>query len=90
VTGWFADLVTYGAVPVLVALGIVAAGLCMLRGQVRAGLGLGLDLWLAAGLLTLAVTTSWSTIATVAIIVVIRHLATRSIDRAVATRRAGA
>ncbi len=80
------DLVTYGAVPVLVALGVVAAALCMVRGQVRAGIGLGLDLWLAAGLLTLTVTTSWSTIATVAIIVAIRHLATRAIDRAAAAR----
>ena len=89
-TGWFADLITYGAVPALVALGILSAALCILRGQLRAGLGLGLDLWLAAGLLTLAVASSWSTIATVAIIVAIRHVATRSIDRAAATRQAGA
>ena len=78
---WFTDLVTYGAVPVLVAIGVVAAGICTLRGQWRTGMGLGLDFWLAAGLLTLAVATTWSTIATVAVIVGVRHLATWSIDR---------
>lgn len=79
---WFADVVIYGAVPVLVALGVLAAALCALRGQWRVGAGLGLDIWLAAGLLTLAVATTWSSIATVAVIVAVRHLATWSIDRA--------
>jgi len=81
VPGWFGDAVIYGAVPVLVGLGVLAAALCALRGQWRVGAGLGLDIWLAAGLLTLAVATSWSTIATVAVIVAVRHLATWSIDR---------
>ena len=80
--GWFADAIVYGAVPVLVAMGVLAAALCAMRGQWRAGAGLGLDIWLAAGLLTLAVATTWSTIATVAVIVAVRHLATWSIDRA--------
>lgn len=79
--GWFADAIVYGAVPVLVAMGVLAAALCAMRGQWRAGAGLGLDIWLAAGLLTLAVATTWSTIATVAVIVAVRHLATWSIDR---------
>ena len=76
----FTDLVTYGAVPVLVAVGVVAAGICTLRGQWRTGMGLGLDFWLAAGLLTLAVATTWTTIATVAVIVAVRIVATWSLD----------
>ncbi|MBM3664383.1 MAG: DUF1622 domain-containing protein [Actinobacteria bacterium] len=88
--GWYADLVTYWAIPVLVALGVLAAALCAVRGNWRAGVGLGLDLWLAAGLLTLGVATPWTSIATVAVIVAVRHLATWSIDRAGAARQAGA
>ncbi len=78
---WFADVVIYGAVPVLVALGVLAAALCALRGQWRVGAGLGLDIWLAAGLLTLAVATTWSSIATVAVIVAVRHMASWSMKR---------
>lgn len=78
---WFSDVVIYGAVPVLVAIGVVAAGLCTLRGQWRTGMGLGLDFWLGGGLLLLAVATTWTSIATVAVIVAVRHLATWSIDR---------
>jgi len=81
VPDWFADVVIYGAVPVLVALGVLAAALCALRGQWRAGAGLGLDIWLAAGLLTLAVATTWSSIATVAVIVAVRHMASWSMKR---------
>ena len=79
---WFSDVIIYGAVPVLVAVGVVAAGLCTLRGQWRTGMGLGLDFWLGGGLLLLAVATTWTSIATVAVIVAVRHLATWSIDRA--------
>ncbi len=89
--GWFGDAVIYGAVPVLVALGVLAAALCAMRGRWRDGAALGLDIWLAAGLLTLAVATSWSTIATVAAIMALRHLATWSLDRSVGdSRRKGA
>lgn len=84
--GWLSDAITYGAVPVLVALGVLAAAVCAMRGQWRTGAGLGLDIWLAAGLLSLAMATTWSSIATVAVIVAVRHLATWSIDRAAAAR----
>lgn len=84
--GWFDDAVIYGAIPAIAALGVLAAFACTLRGDWRAGAGLGLDLWLAAGLLHLGTTTTWTSIATVAVIVAVRHLATWSIDRAAAAR----
>lgn len=84
--GWFGNAVIYGAVPVLVALGVLAAALCAMRGQWRDGAALGLDIWLAAGLLTLATVTTWSSIATVAVIVGVRHVAARGIERSARLR----
>lgn len=83
--GWFDDAVIYGAIPAIVALGLLAAIACTLRGDWRAGAGLGLDLWLGAGLLYLSTTTTWTSIATVAIIVLLRKMVTL-----VAARDAGA
>ena len=84
--GWFDDAVIYGAIPVIVALGVLAAFACALRGDWRSGTALGLDIWLAAGLLNLATTTTWSSIATVAIIVFIRKMVTRSVARSAGPR----
>ena len=84
--GWFDDAVIYGAVPALVALGVLAALACALRGDWRGGTGLGLDLWLAAGLLSLSTTTTWTSLATVAVIVVLRQTVTLSVQRGVGWR----
>jgi hypothetical protein len=59
VPGWFDDAVIYGAIPVIVALGV---------------------------LLNLATTTTWSSIATVAVIVLIRKMVTRSVARSAGPR----
>jgi hypothetical protein len=59
---------------------------CALRGQWRQGLPLGLDIWVAGGLIRLSVDTSWSSIALVAILIAIRQAATWSLHRAVAAR----
>jgi hypothetical protein len=68
VPGWFDDAVIYGAIPVIVALGVLAAFACALRGDWRSGAGLGLDMWLGAGLLHLS-------------IVLVRKMVTQSLAR---------
>ncbi len=84
--GWFDDAVIYGAIPAIVALGVLAAFACALRGDWRSGAALGLDLWLGAGLLTLATTTTWASIAAVAIIVAVRRMVTLSVARSAGPR----
>ncbi len=79
--GWFDDAVIYGAIPVIVALGVLAAFACALRGDWRSGAGLGLDMWLGAGLLHLSTTPTWTSIATVALIVLVRKMVTQSLAR---------
>lgn len=84
--GWFDDAVIYGAIPAIVALGVLAAFACALRGDWRSGAALGLDLWLGAALLTLATTASWASIATVAIIVLVRTMVTLWMSRVAGAR----
>lgn len=84
--GWAASAVDQGILPGLAVLGMLVFAACAARGQWRQGLPLGLDIWVAGGLLKLSADTSWSSIALVAILVAVRHAATWSIDRAVAAR----
>ncbi len=80
---WAATATDQGILPGLAALGIVVFAACALR---RQGLPLGLDIWVAGGLIRLSVDTSWSSIALVAILIAIRQAATWSLHRAVAAR----
>ncbi len=83
---WYATALAVGVVPALAAIGVLAAVACAVRGDWRTGVGLGLDLWLAAGLLTLATVDTWIPVATVIVIVVVRQVATRVIDRSARLR----
>lgn len=63
------------------ALALSAAGLVAMAAAVtlawdwRAGLGMALELWMAAGLLRLARPGEWGALAVAATVVVVRHLA---------------
>jgi hypothetical protein len=81
VPGWFDDAIAYGATPALVALGVLAAVACAMRGEWREGALLGLNFWLAAGLLNLAVATTWSAIGGIAVVIAIREVVKRAIAR---------
>ncbi len=83
-TGWATTATDQGIVPVLAALGILVFAACALRGQWRQGLPLGLDIWVAGGLIRLSADTSWQSIGLVAVLIAIRMAATWSIHRAVA------
>ncbi len=77
----------------LSAVVTVAGLLCLaaaLRrpGHWRAGLGMAVELWTAAGLLRLAGTLTWSRIATVAAIVAVRRVVTATLRDAAAIRGA--
>lgn len=85
-TGWATTATDQGIVPGLAALGILVFAACALRGQWRQGLPLGLDIWVAGGLIRLSADTSWQSIGLVAVLIVIRMAATWSIHRAVAAR----
>ncbi len=67
------EVIGVAAVPGLVALGLLAAAVVILRGRWSDGLMLGLDFWLAACLLHLSTMATWPTIAVAAAIVVTRH-----------------
>lgn len=69
----FTDVLGFAAFPVLTVLGLLAAGALALRGQWREGVMLGLGFWVAAGLLKLAVSTTWAAIASAAAIIALRQ-----------------
>lgn len=83
----WADGIVAALVPLLVAAGILlmAAAVLVTR-RITVGLPILLDLLLAAGLVRLSATSSWSAIASAALIVVIRKLAMFGIDAAVHAR----
>lgn len=85
-TDWAATATDQGIVPGLAALGILVFAACALRGQWRQGLPLGLDIWVAGGLIRLSADTSWQSIGLVAVLIAIRMAATWSLTRPVAAR----
>lgn len=82
--GWAITATDRGILPVLAALGIVVFAACALRGQWRQGLPLGLDIWVAGGLIRLSADTSWQSIGLVAVLIVIRMAASWSSHRVAA------
>ncbi len=82
----FAEAVGFAAFPVLVVIGMLAFAAVTLRGNWREGVALGLEFWVAAGLLKLAVTTTWAAIASAVIIITVRRAVMWSISRTSATR----
>ncbi len=85
----FAELVGFAAFPVLVVIGTLAFAAVTLRGNWKEGVALGLEFWVAAGLLKLSVATTWAAIASAVIIITVRRTVMWSIRRA-ATARAQA
>jgi hypothetical protein len=67
------------------AAGVAAVVIGFVRGFWRAGLGLALDLWVAAGLLRLSSVTSGTSLAGVAVIIVVRHVVSAGLRPAAAT-----
>lgn len=68
--------VTDSVAVVLVGAGLVAGLAVGLAADYRAGLGATLELWLAAALLGLVEATTWPRIATAAVVVIVRQVAT--------------
>ena len=60
----------------LVLAGLVSVGLGASARRYSFGLGFGLDLWAAAGLLKLSSALEWERIAVVGLIILVRHLLT--------------
>lgn len=58
--------------------GLVCALIAASRGRPRVGIAMMLDLWVAAGLLNLAGTTSWPALGGAAAMILVRHLVTGS------------
>lgn len=88
-----------GLAALLLAAGVVAGLLGVLvaprnksasRPSIQAGLGLMLDLWLAAGLLQLAGEPRWTTIGTSALLVALRMLLRASLAHAPRSQPAAA
>ena len=76
-----------GLAVLLTATGVIAALLGIglaprSKARIQAGLGVMLDLWLAAGLLQLAGEPRWSTVGTSAILVALRMLLRASLAHA--------
>lgn len=61
-----------------VIVGVLAAAAAR---RIRAGVAPMLELWTAAGLVRLSADTTWTTIATAAIIVFVRQLVVRALGR---------
>lgn len=76
-----ADLVVELAGLLVAAAILLGAAVLASARSVRAALGVFLDLLLAAGLLRLAVASTWDAIAAAAAIVVVRKLAVSSLTR---------
>lgn len=72
--GLAVSLVAAGVIAALLGIVIAPRRKSKRRASVQAGLGLMLDLWLAAGLLQLAGEPRWSTIGTNAILLALRML----------------
>ncbi len=85
----FAEVVGFAAFPVLVVIGILAFVAVTLRGNWKEGVALGLEFWVAGGLLKLSVSTTWAAIASAVVIITVRRAVMWSLYRA-ATARAQA
>jgi len=82
----FAEVVGFAAFPVLVVIGMLAFAAVTLRGNWKEGVALGLDFWVAAGLLKLSITTTWAAIASAVIIIAVRRAVMWSISRSTTAR----
>jgi hypothetical protein len=82
----FAEVVGFAAFPVLVVIGMLAFAAVTLRGNWREGVALGLQFWVAAGLMKLFAATTWATIASAVIIITVKRAVMWSIHRAATTR----
>ena len=73
-----------------VAAGLISGAMALLRtGDVGVALRVALDLWLAAGLLRLALVGGWEQVLSAAAIVAVRHLVGRALHRRADARPAG-
>ena len=88
-TGTLATLTVQLAGLLVAAAMLLGAAVLASSRSVRAALGVFLDLLLAAGLLRLAVASTWDAIAAAAAIVVIRKLAVSSLTRSLPLPRLG-
>lgn len=75
------EVLGFAAFPVLAVVGLLAAAALTLRGQWREGVLLGLGFWVAAGLLKLAITTTWAAIASAAAIIGVRQVVVWALRR---------
>jgi hypothetical protein len=82
----FSEVVAFAAFPVLVVIGLLTAAAVTVRGDWKDGVGLGLEFWVAAGLLKLSVATTWMAIASAIIIITVRRAVMWAIGRASAAR----
>jgi hypothetical protein len=90
VPDWSVAAIDYGVFPALLVIGIAAFILCTVRGDWRAGIAIGLQFWVASGLVKLSLATTWGSIAMAAIIIAVRNAAIWSIHRADAIRTSSA
>lgn len=82
----FSEVVAFAAFPVLVTIGLLTAAAVTVRGDWKDGVALGLEFWVAAGLLKLSVATTWMAIASAIIIITVRRTVMWAIGRASAAR----
>jgi hypothetical protein len=82
----FAEVVGFAAFPVLVVIGMLAFAAVTLRGNWKEGVALGLEFWVAAGLLKLFAATSWAAIASAVVIITVRRTVMWSLRRAAIAR----
>ena len=68
------EVIAFVAFPVLVGMGLVVGMALAAAGRWRDGISFGLMFWVAAGLLKLAIASTWVAIGTAAAIIAIRHL----------------
>ncbi len=68
------EVIAFVAFPVLVLMGLAVGMALTAVGRWRDGIDFGLLFWLGAGLLTLAITSTWAAIAISAFIIALRHL----------------
>ena len=87
---WSVAAIDYGVFPALLVIGIAAFIACTVRGDWRAGIAIGLQFWVASGLVKLSLATTWGSIAMAAIIIAVRNAAMWSIHRADAIRTSSA
>ena len=87
---WSVAAIDYGVFPALLVIGIAAFIACTVRGDWRAGIAIGLQFWVASGLVKLSLATTWGSIAMAAIIIAVRNAAIWSIHRADTARASDA